>query len=157
MPTHCRFFPCFLFFRFLFYKHFFSSLKFKSLVLTGRLTADAKVSTLKDERKVVNFSIVINDRYKPKSGEVKEIATFMNCAYWVNPGIAPYLTKGALVELYGRIGVNAWTNAEGEAKASLNFHVGNIKLHGGRKTNEQATQNAAADGPAETAAADLPF
>ena len=29
--------------------------------LVGRLTADAKVSTLKDERKVVNFSIAIND------------------------------------------------------------------------------------------------
>jgi single-stranded DNA-binding protein len=27
--------------------------------LVGRLTADAKVSTLKDERKVVNFSIAV--------------------------------------------------------------------------------------------------
>ncbi|HRO45884.1 single-stranded DNA-binding protein [Agriterribacter sp.] len=125
--------------------------------LTGRLTTDAKVSTLKDERKVVNFSIVINDRYKPKGGEVKEITTFINCAYWANAGIAPYLTKGTLVELYGRIGVNAWTNTEGEPKAALNFHVGNIKLHGGRKTNEQATQNTAADGPAEAAADYLPF
>lgn len=70
--------------------------------LTGRLTGDAKVNTIKDERKVVNFSIVINDRYKPKDGEVKEIATFINCAYWMKPRIAPYLTKGSLVELYGR-------------------------------------------------------
>ena len=108
--------------------------------LTGRLTADAKVSTLKDERKVVNFSIAINDRYKTANGEVKEITTFINCAYWVNPNIAPYLTKGTLVELYGRIGVNAWTNAEGEAKASLNFHVGNIKLHGRAKPQPAAAE-----------------
>ena len=65
--------------------------------LTGRLTADAKVSTLKDERKVVNFSIAINDRYKTANGEVKEITTIINCAYWVNPNIAPYLSKGTLV------------------------------------------------------------
>ena len=35
-----------------------------------------------------------------------------------------------MVELYGRMSANAWTNAEGEAKASLNFHVNSIKLHG---------------------------
>ena len=120
--------------------------------LTGRLTADAKISTLKDERKVVNFSIAINDRYKSANGETKEITTFINCAYWVNPAIAPYLTKGTLVEIYGRIGIKAWTNAEGQAKASLNFHVSNIKLHGGKKINEQTTATTA-----EAAADDLPF
>ena len=99
--------------------------------LVGRLTADAKVSTVKDERKVVNFSIAINDSYKPKgSEEVKKFTTYVNCSYWINPGIAAYLKKGTLVEMYGRISVNAWTNNEGEAKASLNFHVNNIKLHG---------------------------
>ncbi len=99
--------------------------------ITGRLTANAKASELKDGRKVVNFSIVLNDSYKPKgSEEVKKITTFVNCSYWKNPGIAEYLTKGALVELFGRIGVNAWKNAEGEAKAGLTLHVNNIKLHG---------------------------
>ena len=99
--------------------------------LVGRLTADAKVSTLKDERKVVNFSIAINDSYKPKGSElVTKITTFVNCSYWINTAIAEHLTKSTLVELSGRIGVNAWTNAEGEAKASLTFHVNSIKLHG---------------------------
>ncbi|HRQ49781.1 MAG TPA: single-stranded DNA-binding protein [Agriterribacter sp.] len=120
--------------------------------LTGRLTADAKLSTLKDERKVINFSVAINDRYKTKEGGFKEVATFVNCAYWINPGIAPYLTKGTLVELYGRIGVNAWTNTEGEAKASLTFHVNNIKLHGSPKQ-----QDTAAVAEKETAKDDLPF
>src|SRR4030095_13444005 len=99
--------------------------------LVGRLTADAKVSILKGEQKVVNFSIAINDSYKPKGSEmVTKITTFVNCSYWINPTIAEHLTKGALVELSGRIGVNAWTNAEGEARASPTFHVNTIKLHG---------------------------
>lgn len=99
--------------------------------LTGRITADAKVSALKDERKVVNFSVAVNDSYKPKgSGVATKVTTYFNCSYWINPAIAEHLTKGTLVELYGRISVSAWTNAEGEAKASLNFHVNNIKLHG---------------------------
>jgi len=99
--------------------------------IIGRLTADAKVNTLKNGRQVVNFSIAINDSYKSKGmDQPVRITNYFNCAYWINPAIAEHLSKGTLVELYGRIGVNAWTNAEGSAKASLNFHVAKIKLHG---------------------------
>ena len=102
--------------------------------IIARITADAVVKTLKDERQVVNFSVAINDSYKPKgAAEVTKIVTYLDCSYWTNPGIAQYLTKGTLVELYGRIGVNAYTNLQGEAKANLRFHVNNLKLHGGSK------------------------
>jgi len=124
--------------------------------LVGRLTADAKVSTLKDERKVVNFSIAINDSYKPKGGElVTKITTFVNCSYWINPAIAEHLTKSTLVELSGRIGVNAWTNAEGEAKASLTFHVNGIKLHG--KGNAASKESIPAASEIKEPIEDLPF
>jgi len=53
--------------------------------LVGRLTADAKVSILKNEGKVVNFSIAINDSYKPKGSEMAtKVTTFVNCSYWIN-------------------------------------------------------------------------
>ena len=82
----------------------------------------------------MNFSIAINDTYKTKgSSEVQKITTYVNCAYWINVGIAQYLTKGSLVECAGRIGVNAWTGKDGDAKATLTFHVNSIKLHGGNK------------------------
>ncbi len=99
--------------------------------LIGRITADATVNTTKSGRKVVHFSIAMNDSYKPKnSDEWKKFTTFVNCSYWISDAVAKNLTKGTLVELYGRISVSAWKNAEGEAKGSLNFHVNNIKLHG---------------------------
>src|SRR5258706_15134799 len=102
--------------------------------LFGRLTADAKVNELKDNRKVVNFSIAINDRFKVKgSDELKSITTFVNCSYWVTTAVASYLTKGKFVELYGRINAGAYLNAQNELKASLNFHVNSIKLHGNLK------------------------
>jgi single-strand DNA-binding protein len=137
-------------------------------ILTGRITRDAEVSTLKDERKVVNFSIAINDSYRPKgAGELKKVVTYVNCSYWISAGIAPYLTKGTLVELCGRLSVNAYTSLSGEAKASLNFHVSNIKLLGrasgnedpGRQTGMGNRKRAmAADAEYITAPADdLPF
>lgn len=98
--------------------------------IVGRLTANAVVNTTKNGNKVVNFTIAVNDRYKTKEGETKELATFFSCSYWVNTGVADYMTKGVLAELSGRVSVNQYTNTAGEAKAGLNFHVNNIKLHG---------------------------
>ena len=71
--------------------------------IIGRITKDATVSETKAGKKVVNFSIANNDTYKTKgSSEVQKITTFVNCAYWINPGMAVYLTKGTLVECYSK-------------------------------------------------------
>lgn len=106
--------------------------------ITGRITKDAVVNQLKDERQVINFTVVINDYYKAKnSSEGKKITTYINCSYWLSSKIAEQLTKGTLVELSGRIGVNAYTNLQGEVKASLTFHVNSIKLHGSAKSTPE--------------------
>lgn len=100
------------------------------MVLVGRITKDAVVNQLKDERQVINFTLAINDYYKPRNGEGKNIATYINCSYWMNPKLAERITKGTLVEATGRIYVNAYMGNDGEPKASLNCHVNSIKLHG---------------------------
>ena len=112
--------------------------------ITGRITKDATVSKLKDDREVVNFSVAINDSYKTReSSEVKKFTTYFNCAYWVSSSIAKLLTKGTLVQLYGRISVNVYNDLQGSAKASLNFHVNNIKLLGRSNTPEKIPATAA--------------
>ena len=124
--------------------------------ITGRITKDAALVKISAEKQVVNFSIAINDSYKPKGSEmVTKITTFVNCSYWINPAIAEHLTKSTLVELSGRIGVNAWTNAEGEAKASLAFHVNSIKLHG--KGNAASKESIPAASEIKEPIEDLPF
>ncbi len=131
--------------------------------LVGRLTADAIVKELPDGRKVVQFSIAINNSYKSKeSQEVKQQTIFVNCSYWQAIGVAPYLTKGRQVELFGTIGVNAYTNGAGEARANLTFHVNNVKLGDRPKANgtsEPADESEALLTKAATqiTAEDLPF
>ena len=125
--------------------------------MTARVSGDAKISTLKNEKQVVNFNVAINDSYKAKGSEVlTKPVTYVQCDYWVNPGIAPYLTKGTLVELQGRLGVNAYTGKDGGAKASITFHVNTIKLHGkaGLKEQQPVKENLSA---VVNAADDLPF
>jgi single-strand DNA-binding protein len=122
--------------------------------ITARLTEDAKVRTTKDNRELVAFSVVINDRYKTKDGERRDEATFFNCAYWQATKIAQFLKKGMIVQLYGRVGINSYKNREGEFFAHLTFHANNIKIIGGKKSAEVAAVT-----PAGNAGGldDLPF
>jgi single-strand DNA-binding protein len=120
--------------------------------LTGRLTADAKVSEVKGGKKVVNFSIAISDSYKPKDGERVELTTYVECAYWINAKVGQYLKKGLLVQLYGRMGSRAWVNREGDAQSYLTCNISNLKFLGGASstTAKQGKSNS----PDED---DLPF
>ena len=98
--------------------------------IVGKVISNAVVKQLKDDRKVVTFSIVINDYFKPKGEDKnKQVALFVNCSYWVNTNIAERLTKGAVVEMNGRLSLNAYKDMDGDAKASLNAHINSIKIH----------------------------
>ena len=101
--------------------------------ITGRVTADAQVRTVSEGKQVVNFSVAVNDSYKAKNGERVTQTEFFDCSYWIGTGIAQYLTKGTIVELSGRVSARAWVDGDGNAKAGLNFHTSQIKLHGGGK------------------------
>lgn len=131
--------------------------------ITGRLTADATVATTKTDKQVVNFSIAVNDSYKQKdTGELKEVTTYINCAYWLSAKAASWLKKSVLVQLYGRIGLNVYNNMEGKAVGSLTFHVNSIKTLAFPKNRTQGDMAALPSQPAAREGTpapidDLPF
>ncbi len=98
------------------------------MTIAGRLTADATVSTTKDERKVVNFSVAVNETYKPKGGERVQVTTYCACSFWRTEKVAAFLKKGTLLEVAGRVEVRAYVSKEGEAKTGLNCHVNDFKI-----------------------------
>lgn len=110
--------------------------------IVGRITRNAEINNLKNDKQVVNFSVAINDSYKTKQGERREQTTYYNCSYWINAKIADFLTKGTLVELSGRVSSNAWIGKDGEIKSGLNFHTSNIKLHSSGKNSETVSEKA---------------
>jgi len=128
--------------------------------IIGRLTRDAEVRTTSQDKQVVNFSVAVGDSYRNKQGERVEQTTYFDCAYWLSANVARLLTKGTLVELTGRASVRAWISKDGEARAGLNFHTSQIKLHGGGKKTEtvQATAQTVNNSiTAQGADDDLPF
>lgn len=110
--------------------------------IVGRITANSTVHKVGNEKQVVNFCIAIN--YKPKgSTEVKEVVTYINCSYWLNAKTSEWLKKGALVQLFARIGMNVYSNNEGKALGSLTFHTNNIKILAFAKKAENNIANSA--------------
>lgn len=96
-------------------------------IITGRLTADAQVREVSESTKVVGFTIAVNHSYL--SGEQrKEIARFFECSYWRNAGIAEFLKKGDVVQVFGHVGCRAYVTRDAEAAAALIFRVSEIKL-----------------------------
>jgi single-strand DNA-binding protein len=127
------------------------------MLVIGRITKDAVVKQLTDERQVVEFSIAVNDWYKPKgNSQAVKVSTFFNCSYWINPNIAERLKRGTLVELFGRAGVNVYNDMQGEAKGSLTFHVNNIKVHQSAKVEADST-SVTSPGSITEPVEDLPF
>ena len=127
------------------------------MTIIGRITKDAIVNTTKDNRKVVNFSLAINESYQPKGGERVKVTTYCNCSYWLSEKIAGNLKKGTLLEVAGRIYVSAFVGTDGTAKASLNCHVSAIKIHAWPKEVDvvgTATQTTQAN---EIESDDVPF
>lgn len=128
--------------------------------IIGRLTRDAEVKILNNDREVVNFSIATNDNYQNKQGERVEQTTFFDCDYWRSSKVANLLTKGTLVELTGRVSARAWVSKDGKPKAGLNFHTSQIKLYGGGRRAEivQATEKSVDNSIAgQETEDDLPF
>ena len=106
--------------------------------ITGRLVADAAVRNIEGDRTVTNFRVAVNRRYV-SGGEQREDTTFIDCAYWRSDTVAPYLTKGLLVQLFGHISARPWVSRDGEPMASLNFHTNEITFLGASRKAEPAT------------------
>ncbi len=98
------------------------------MTITGRLTADATVDETKDGRRVVNFSIAVNETYRPKGGERVQATTYYACSFWRTEKVAAFLKKGTLLEVHGRVEVRAYVSKQGEPKAGLNCHVNEFNI-----------------------------
>ena len=97
-------------------------------MITGRLTQDAKITTTRDNKQVVHFSVAENESYRKKgSTEITKLTTYFDCSYWISPKVATWLKKGVLVELRGRAGSEAYINNEGKAVSKLTINARDIR------------------------------
>ena len=129
------------------------------VVLKGNLTRDPEVKEVKGT-KVAQFTLAVNEYYKTKDGEAKEISSFIDCEAWDSGAelIEKLLTKGSSVLVNGSIRQDRWEK-DGQKFSKLKVRVQNFdKLNRRQKEEEQTEDISNNDAPVEVGAGeDIPF
>ncbi len=89
------------------------------ITLIGRLTRDPELKTLSTGKKLVEFSIAVNKRIKPKEGND---ADFFYVKAWGQTAdyISEYVGKGRLIAVDGRMETNQY---EKDGKPTTSYFV----------------------------------
>ena len=104
-----------------------------NVTITGRLTDTVKVKQTNTGKQVLNFSIAVNDY----SGN-KERVNYFDFVAFDKPNLVPYLLKGPLVGITGRLRQNRWETQDGSKRSKVEIVANNIELLG--KAKEQTEQ-----------------
>ncbi len=108
--------------------------------LIGHIGRDAETRSLQGGRVVTSFTVAHTESWKDSRGEKQERTTWVNCSYFTagTPAVKPYLVKGALVCITGKVTARAYLDARNEPAASLDLNVQEIRLLGSKKREEEA-------------------
>jgi single-strand DNA-binding protein len=112
------------------------------VILMGNLCADPERREA-GSTSVTNLRLAINERYKTKSGDAKEIVTFIDAQVWGSQGeaCAKHLTKGAGVIVEGKLRTQEWEK-DGQKRSKTIVQAGHVTFlergaGGGKPSGEE--------------------
>jgi single-strand DNA-binding protein len=128
--------------------------------IIGHLGGDPVMRYLPNGTPVTSFNVASSKKWTNASGEKQEKTTWVRATAWRKTAelCAQYLAKGKLVRVEGEIEAKAWTDKNGELRASLELTVDEVEFLGGRgeQRDEVESETYAPDNGAG-ADEDLPF
>lgn len=96
----------------------------QKLIIIGNVCADPEQRTTTSGKTVTNFTVAVS-----RKGD-KDKTDFFRCAAWGKTGevCGQYLGKGKKVCVIGEVSARAFTDRQGEAKASLEVFVTEVEF-----------------------------
>lgn len=121
----------------------------------GRLGGDAELGATPSGVEVCKFSVAVDA--KQKGGEKRTV--WVTCKIWQDRAakVAPYLKKGGHVTVAGLVDTEAWTDKNGNARASLVCDVRELTFGGGGDREEAAASSRGRVQPSGDFDDDIPF
>lgn len=109
-----------------------------NLIIIGNLTADPEMRTIPNGKTVANFTVAVSRR-----GD-KDKTDFFRCAAWNKTGevCGQYLSKGKKVCVTGEVSARAYTDKQGDAKASLEVLVAEVEFLSPRSEEREPVSTA---------------
>jgi single-strand DNA-binding protein len=107
---------------------------YQKTVVIGHLGRDPEMRYTPSGVPVTSFNVATSRRWTNANGEQQEKTTWFRVTCWRKTAetTAQYLRKGGLVLVEGDIEASAWTDKEGNARASLELTATNVRFLGGR-------------------------
>jgi len=105
---------------------------YQRTLLCGHLGQDPVMRYTPAGTAVTNFTVAVNRKWTDQSGVAQERTTWFRVAAWDKLAelCNQYLVKGRLVLVEGEVEANAYTDQEGEAKASLELTARTVRFLG---------------------------
>jgi single-strand DNA-binding protein len=98
--------------------------------LIGHLGADPEIKNFKEDSKLANMRLAVNDRYKNVKGEWVEETQWFNLVAWSKLAIyaEKYLLKGIEVAVEGRLLTKSYTDKNAVKRISTDIVVSEILI-----------------------------
>ncbi len=134
---------------------------YQKTIVIGHLGRDPEMRYTPAGAPVTSFSVATTRKWTNANGEPQEKTTWFRVTCWRKLAelTAQYLQKGRLVLVEGDVDASAWTDKEGNPRASLELTATNVKFLGGRGEGGEGAGGTGA-APAEGAPVnedDIPF
>lgn len=111
-------------------------------IVIGHIGADAQVNTV-NGKNVINFNVAHSEQWKDAQGNQQSKTTWFQVSRWTDKtGVVPYLKKGTLVYVEGKVEVKEYTKKDGTSGASLALTATEIQLLSVSKNEGESTSNA---------------
>jgi single-strand DNA-binding protein len=105
------------------------------IAATGRVVADAELRFTPSGDPIANFRLASDVGFGDK-----KTTNWFSCQIWGKRGeaLAPHLTKGQQVTVFGQLTLREWTNKDGVKALSPDIRIDEIELQGGKQSSAQA-------------------
>jgi single-strand DNA-binding protein len=113
---------------------------YQKTIVVGHLGRDPEMRYTPTGVPVTSFSIATTRKWTNANGEPQEKTTWFRVTCWrkLAESAAQYLKKGQAVLVEGEIDASAWTDKEGNPRASLELNALNWRFVGGRGEGGEA-------------------
>ena len=110
------------------------------VMLIGNVGRDPEVRYLEGNAKVATFTLATTERFKDRSGEVRENTEWHNIVAWRNSADVAerFVKKGTQLYVEGRLRTREWTDQTGAKRRTTEVMVDNLQLLGRRSDNPGA-------------------
>ena len=113
------------------------------VMLIGNVGRDPEVryfdgnSSPNGNSKVARFTLATTERYRDRSGELRENTEWHNIVAWRNSAelAEKYIRKGSQIYVEGKLSTRTWTDQSGAKRTTTEVVVDNIQLLGRRDSN----------------------